>query len=135
VSIEGRKQFLRDAGLDEVFPKSPDGGDIWDFLADVQAKKATKGVPVEILRFGRVIRQIVQRLQDKNFEQQDDIVPLRPNSGLPAFVPGLFERRTEHLPVNCLVDLGKRVAVFVDFVQSVMHVEKAGLDHSWPPSG
>ncbi len=135
VRIEGRKQLLYDAGLDEVFPKTPDGGGVGDLLADVQTKKATKGVPVENVKLGRVIRQIVQRLQDKNLEQQDDIVPLGTNCGLPTLVPGLFKRRAKHLPVDRLVDLGKRVAVFVDFVQSVLQIKKSGLDHGWSPSG
>jgi len=133
--IEGRKHLLHDTGLDEVFPKTPDGGGIRDFLADVQTEKTSEGVPVEDLKFGRVVRQVVQRLQNENFEQQDDIVPLGTNIGLPVFVPSLFERRTKHLPVDRLVDLGKRVAVLVDFVQSVLQVKKAGLDHGWSPSG
>lgn len=134
VRIEGHKQLLHDTRLDEVFPKTPDGGGIGNLLADVQTKKAPKGVPVENLKLGRVIRQIVQRLQDKNLEQQDDIVPLRTNRRLPTLVPSLFERRTKQLPVDRLVDFGKWVAVFVDFVQSVLQVEKAGLDHGWSPS-
>ena len=97
VGIEGRKQILHDAGLDEVFPKTPDGGGVGNFLADVQTKKAPKRMPVENLKLDRVIRQVVQRLQDKNFEQQDDVVPLWADSGLPALVSGLFKGRTKHL--------------------------------------
>ena len=135
VRIEGGKQLLHDAGIDEIFPKTPDCGGIGNLLADVQTKKATKGVPVENLKLGRVVRQIVQRLQDKNLEQQDDIVPLRANSGLSTLVPSLFKRWTKQLPVDRLVDLGKRIAVLVDFVQSVLQIKKAGLDHGWSPSG
>jgi hypothetical protein len=36
--------------------------------------------------------------------------------------------------IDRLVDLAKRVAVLVDFVQSVLQVKKAGLDHDRPPS-
>ena len=109
MGIEGRKQFRHNAGLDEVFPKTPDGGGVGYFLADVQTQKAPKRMPVENLELGRVIRQIVQRLQEKNFEQLDDIVALRTNCGLPALVPDPFKRRTKHLPVDRLVDLGKQV--------------------------
>ena len=89
VCVEGRKQLLHDAGLDEVFAKTPDRGGIRDFLADVQTEKTPEGVPVEDLKFGRVVRQVIQRLQNENFEQQDGIVPLRTNIGLPVFVPSL----------------------------------------------
>lgn len=53
VRIDGRKQFLHDTGLDEVFPKTPNGGGVVNLLADVQIKKATKRVPVENLKLGR----------------------------------------------------------------------------------
>ena len=81
------------------------------------------------MEYARIIRQVVQRLQDENLEQQNNIVPLRPYSGLPALITGLFERRTKQLPVDRLVDRGQRVAVLVDFVQSVLQVKKARLDH------
>jgi hypothetical protein len=51
VRIKGRKQLLHDAGFDEVFPKTPDGGGIRYFLADVQTKKAPKRMSVEDLKF------------------------------------------------------------------------------------
>ena len=35
VRIKGRKQLLHDAGIDEVFPKAPNGGGVGNFLADV----------------------------------------------------------------------------------------------------
>ena len=97
-----------------------------DILADVQTEKTPKGVPVENLKFGRVVRQVVQRLQNENFEQQDDIVPLRTNSGLLVFVPSLFEFRAEHLPLNRLIDLGKRIAILVDFVHRSCRSKKPG---------
>lgn len=96
--IEGRKQFLYNAGLDEVFPKTPDGGGIGNLLADVQTKKAPKGVPVENLKLGRVIRQIVQRLQDENLKQQDDVVPLRPDRRLAGPCPWPFRAQDETSP-------------------------------------
>ena len=108
VRIEGGKQLLHNTGLDEVFPKTPDGGGIRNLLTDMQPKKAPKRMSVENLKLGGVIRQVVQRLQDKNLEQQNDIVPLGTNTGLPAFVSGLFKCRTElkfagcrHISVQC----------------------------------
>ena len=134
VSIESRKQLLHDAGFDEVFPKSPNGCGVRDFLADVKAKKATKGVPVEnpkpVELYDRLYNDCRIRILNSRM-----IVPLRTNSGLPVFVPGLFKRWTKHLPVDRLVDLGKRVAVLVDFVQPVLQVEKAGWDNGWSLSG
>lgn len=89
-----------------MMPSPPDGSGIRNFLTDVQAKKAPKGGPVENLKLGRVIRQVVRRLQDKNFEQQDDIVSLQTNSGLSVYIPGLFKRQTKNPLVDRLVDLG-----------------------------
>ena len=56
VRIEGGKQLLHDAGIDEIFPKTPDSGGLRNLLTDVQTKKAAKGVPVKNLKLGRVIR-------------------------------------------------------------------------------
>ena len=81
----------------------------FDLLTGAQTKKATKGVPVEDLKFGCGIRQIVQRLQNKNLEQQDDIVPLRTNIGLSTLVSGLLKCLTKHLSADRLVNLGSRV--------------------------
>jgi len=135
VGVKGHEQFFDYCGLDQVFPESPDRCGIRDFAADVQAEKTTEGVPVKDLKLGRVIRQIVQRLQDKNFEQQDDIVAPWPNIGLPALVPSPFKAWAENLPINHFVYLGKRIAVFVDFVKPLLEIEKSWLDHDWSPSG
>lgn len=59
---ESRKHLLHYTDLDEVFPKTPDAGGIRDFLTDVQTEKTSEGVPVEDLKFGRVVRQVLQRL-------------------------------------------------------------------------
>ena len=70
MSIKGRKQLLNHTSLLQVFTKKPERGRIRNLLADVQTQKTAKGMPVKNLKLGRVIRQIVQRLQDKHFEQQ-----------------------------------------------------------------
>jgi hypothetical protein len=135
VGVKGHEQFLDYPGLSQVFPKSPDRCCIRNLAADVQAEEATEGVPVKDLKLSRIIRQIIQRLQDEDLKQQNDIVSLWPNIGLPAFVSSPFKAWAENLPINRFVYLGKRIAVFVDFMKPLLEIEKSWLDHGWSPSG
>jgi hypothetical protein len=130
VGVEGCKEILDNPCLAQVFSEAPDGRGVRDLAADVQPEKTPEGMPVKYLKLGRVVRQIVQRLQDEDFEQQDDIIPLRANIGLTILVPRLFERWPENIPVNRRVDLGKWVAVLVHLVKPVLEIEKSCLNHA-----
>jgi hypothetical protein len=134
MDVKGRKHLFHDAGLGEIFAKTLYRRGVGNLLADVQPEKTGKGVPIKNLKLGRVVRQVVERLEHEDFEQQNDIVPLGPSIGLSIFVPRLLECRAKHLPLNRLVELGKRIAVLVDFVQAVLQIKEAGLNHRWSPS-
>lgn len=75
--------------------------------AEMQAKKTSEGMAIKNLEFRRIIRKIIQRLNNEDLEQQNNIVSLWSSIGLLVFVLRLFKGGAGNFPDNGFVYLGK----------------------------
>ena len=103
-----------------------------NLAADGQPQEADERDAVEYLEFDLVVGEVVQRLQHEYFEHHHRVVALGACGGLAVFVADGFEFRSEDIPVDDLVESGKRVAVFIDFIETKVDVEES-VDHGNTP--
>lgn len=123
------KQFINNLGLGQLLPKAPNSRSVWNLAAKMQAKEATKGMPVENLILSSIIRKVIQRLQDQDFEKKNDIVAFWARIIDPRLLPNLLYSRPKNLPIDSVVKLTERVAAFVDFMHTMVMVKKSWLKH------
>mmetsp|Transcript_444 Transcript_444/g.250 ORF Transcript_444/g.250 Transcript_444/m.250 type:complete len:375 (-) Transcript_444:1202-2326(-) len=129
VGVKLLKQRLDQPCFSNLFTKQPDCLGIRHSVSKAEIQKTHKRYSIKNLKFNPVIGKIVQRLNNENFEYQNNIIGLCASITISFFVTDLFKRLSKYLPVNNLIKFKKWIAVFVQFFKSVLPVEKPGLHH------
>jgi len=127
------KQRLNNVRLYQVFPEPPDRCRIRHFAAQMQSEKAAEGMAVKYLKLQSLVREIIKRLQNQYFEHQDCVVRFGASVGLLCFAPGFLKLWPKYLPVNSCGYSDERIAVTVNFMQTIFNVEKTRLYHCGCP--
>ena len=91
IGFKLHKESLHDLGLSEGFAKQPDSFGIGDALIQIESQKPHEGQTVTDLIFSLIIGQVIEGLQDKDFEHEHGI-----KGGTAALLPlGAAEDRLE----------------------------------------
>lgn len=108
MAVKLLKQFVDDARRYQVFSESPHRRCVRHLTAQMESKKPAERVTVEYLKLQRLVREVVQGLEDQNLEHQDNVIRFGPGGGFLLLAPGFLKLWPKYLPIDGCRNFGKR---------------------------
>ena len=125
--VEGVEECEGGAAFDEGFTEAPEGGEVGDGLADVQAEEAGEGESVGDLIFDLRIAEVVEALKDEGFEHHDAVEGLAACGTFAGFEEDLIEDGAESFEIDVMEQGSERVVEFGEEGEALAFVKKRRL--------
>lgn len=111
----------------EVVPEKPDGLGVRNTVFCVEPKEPHEAPAVVDLKFGLVVAQVVDALQNENLEHEKAVVGRTPACAFEFFPKRFFEYGTEDFPLNDAVEADKEIPQLAKLFQAVFFVKESHL--------
>lgn len=125
--VETGEQVPDRSDLGQMFAEQPDRLGVRHLVGKPETEKPHERQPVLDLKFGLIVRQVVERLQDQNLEHKDRIIGRSAALRTVGSLQRLRRRLAEHLPRHDRVQLLQRIAGFAQTPIPPIDVPKSGL--------
>lgn len=123
------KLIVNQFSLCRLLPEKPNSFDTRRSLTQTESQKAQERQTIKVMKPNSIIRQIIKRLNNKDFEHQNDVIGFSSGIALSLFFSNLLENRMKLFPVDKLIKLKKWIIVFVHFFKSIIPVKKSNLQN------
>ena len=100
---------------------------IRDRAAQLQSEKTLKRLPVVDLEFRLFIRQVIEPLQNQDFEHQHHVIRFATGRRLPVFVEHGGQLRPKNLKINMALQRFQRILQPGQFRETFRFIEETRL--------
>ena len=123
------EKFLCGTRLCQCITKQPDGLSIRYTIFQSKPEETHETHTIIDLIFYLIITQIVDSLQNQNFEHQETVIWRTPACTFGLFLQNSIQSGAKPLLIDGFVQSNKRISQFIQFFQSVFFVKKSKLHH------
>jgi len=124
-TVELFKEFFLKAKFAELLPEKPYRLGVGHSAVEVKVKKTHERNAVFDLVLKRIVREVVEGLQNEDLEHQHHIERLASGTAFPFLFIYLSKFGTELLPWHKPVKFYERIAAVAEFLQSKINIKKS----------